>query len=200
MVNTSYYKEQAEKHFGHDRGEKTVEEWENSKVEVSERDLSTLADGLFHACEQIEYLKKEMARLQEHLLHADTVESRTQGLELHYKCVVRPVTEYCEAFYDWLKALEVAHKEWDEKPEESKQWHSPPPLYNSKEHIGFVLMAIGKSDYLRRRIYAKEPHRTEKCPVHQGKWSGIRWPTEPPMEGCLCQDPDGNVSGWIPVE
>lgn len=28
----------------------------------------------------------------------------------------------------------------------------------------------------------------------------MTWPTDPPVEGCLCQEPDGNVSGWIPLD
>lgn len=201
-INTEWYLNLAGKYAlaAYKRGEQTIEEWESNLVSVPEKDLYQMADGLQSACEEIRELREQIKQLQDDLKHSDTPEAMTHALELHHRCVVRPVVEYCEAFYDWIKALEVAHKEWEEKSEDSKQWHSPPPLYSSKEHIGFVLMAIGKSDYLRRRIYAKESHRTEKCPVHKGKWSGLRWPTEPPMEGCLCQDPDGNVSGWIPVK
>ena len=230
FINTTYYKEQGEKFLGHDRGDKTVEEWENTKVEISERDLSTLADGLTHACEQIDFLKDEIKRLQEHLLHAETAESRTHALELHYKQVVRPVNEYCQAFYDWRDLIaqkvtdlkEVIELESpkleelfpegvpenlrdyrDEKSDRIRAWYQ---VWNTKNDLerwekclnalNDLYLFIAKSDYLRRRIYAKEPTRTEKCPLHQGRWSGIQWPGRV-QEGCTCQDPDGNVSGWI---
>lgn len=234
FINTQYYKEKAEKFFGHDRGDKTVEEWENSKLEISERDLSTLADGLFHACEQIEFLKDEIKRLQEHLLNAESVESRTKALELHHKQVVRPVSEYCQAFYDWRDTIAIKVTELkesleertaqmkelfpegipenmrdyrEEKSDRINLWYRYSQNKSDLENWGKCLEALNtlylfivKSDYLRRRIYAKEGHRTEKCPTHQGHWSGIVWPSSPPQEGCLCQEESGNVSGWIPLD
>lgn len=60
-----------------------------------------------------------------------------------------------------------------------------------------VRLAIRKSSLLRRRLYLGEPLRTEKCPVHDGEWSGM-FANRP--EGCECYGPSGEMTGWIPVD
>ena len=60
-----------------------------------------------------------------------------------------------------------------------------------------------KSNLLFRLLYLREPLRTEKCPKHDGRWSGCSW-SKP---YCDCQkviDPvtghvvyDSNVTGWL---
>jgi hypothetical protein len=59
-----------------------------------------------------------------------------------------------------------------------------------------------KSNLLYRLIYLREPLREEKCPKHQGRWSGCAFGTY-----CDCQkiiNPadglvyyDSNVTGWL---
>lgn len=52
-------------------------------------------------------------------------------------------------------------------------------------------LAADKSAYLARR-FAGEPHRTEPCPVHHGRWSGIAWGERP---SCGC-----DLTGWLATE
>ncbi len=52
---------------------------------------------------------------------------------------------------------------------------------------------IGKSALLDRLIYRCEPLRTEKCPAHKGKWSGIPSSDAECPHGCA-------LTGWLPVK
>ena len=235
FINTDYYEKVADKFYEkYDKGTRTMDEWEDSFVQISEKDLDRLADGLKHAVGHIKFLSEELHRHRKLLKDSDSIEAHTQALEIHHKQVVRPVNEYCQAFYDWRDTIAVKVTELkenietntpeleklfpegvpenlrdyvDEKSDRIRLWYS---VWNDKSDLerwekclnalNDLYLFIVKSDYLRRRIYAKERHRTEKCPVHKGHWSGLRWPTDPPVEGCLCQEPDGNVSGWIPLD
>lgn len=55
-----------------------------------------------------------------------------------------------------------------------------------------LYLAIVKSSYLARRIYGGEAHRTERCPVHLGVWSGIPGPDD--ENRCACE-----MTGWLPL-
>ena len=52
---------------------------------------------------------------------------------------------------------------------------------------------IRKSCLLDRLIYAGEPLRTRRCPIHEGEWSGL-WRDEPCPEGCSF---GAQLTGWI---
>ena len=52
---------------------------------------------------------------------------------------------------------------------------------------------IGKSALLDRLIYRCEPLRTEKCPAHKGRWSGIPSSDAECPHGCA-------LTGWLPVK
>jgi hypothetical protein len=52
-------------------------------------------------------------------------------------------------------------------------------------------LAADKSSYLGRRFYG-DPHRTEACPIHGGRWSGLPGWRDCPM-GC-------DFTGWLPRE
>lgn len=91
-----------------------------------------------------------------------------------------PVTEICAAFDTWAEATG------------SKDW---PTRFQAH-----------KSNLLYRLIYLGEPLRTEKCPVHEGRWSGCSWGDALKTGWCDCQKvrtPDGrvgydsNVCGWL---
>ena len=59
------------------------------------------------------------------------------------------------------------------------------------EVVEDLKLAADKSAYLARR-FAGVPHRTEPCPVHKGRWSGITW-GDRPVCGC-------DLTGWLPTE
>lgn len=122
-----------------------------------------------------------------------------EALGLHYGEPVRPVSEYCNALWDWFDACQVAAEEYDALTEEQRAWRSPPPLYEIREHLWKLrYLDIGKSNYLWRRIYAGDPHRTEKCPKHKGHWSGC-YPPGTEHGDCECVF-GGNTTGWLPAE
>lgn len=54
-------------------------------------------------------------------------------------------------------------------------------------------LTIRKSCLLKRLVYFGQPLRTERCPVHRGRWSGIR------MERCPhgCDKLCGCTTGWL---
>ena len=92
--------------------------------------------------------------------------------------------EFCEAFYTWAEACQT---ELSTDDEDQKQWRK-----EFANHWGYIELAIHKSCLLDRLIYAREPLRTEMCPVHKGKWSGCVWEK---LE-CGCQF-GSNVTGWL---
>lgn len=83
------------------------------------------------------------------------------------------VNEYCKVLWQWFDLIieqsrtergktafqAIAAVEWDIK-------HS-----------------IKKSNYLYRRLYLGQAHRTRKCPLHDGRWSGYGFG---PDEWCPC--------------
>lgn len=103
---------------------------------------------------------------------------------------VRPVSEYCAAFEQWFDVLvELA----EANPAPENEWDRFAALRRIAAVVPDLRLAIRKSNYLWRRIYKGEPHRTEPCPVHKGHWSGCTY-TE---VHCGCQS-DVNVTGWLP--
>lgn len=56
-----------------------------------------------------------------------------------------------------------------------------------------VRMAIHKSSLLYRMLYCGQPLRTKKCPVHEGRWSGIPGFNDGDM--CACE-----LTGWLPED
>lgn len=92
--------------------------------------------------------------------------------------------EFCKAFYTWAEACQT---ELPSDDEEQKQWRK-----QFAEHWRFIELAVAKSCLLDRLIYAREPLRTEVCPVHKGRWSGCVWKK---LE-CGCQF-GSNVTGWL---
>jgi hypothetical protein len=152
--------------------------------------VASLGKSMGSLIDEIEGLRAELRR--QHALNAtDTPERMLESLSRHFSCQVRPVKEYCDAFTDWMEALKVAAEVYDMLTEEQKRHRSPPPLYDLVPSFGAIMLAIHKSSYLARRIYDGEKHRTKKCPVHQGHWSGLAF--EPPACGC-------DLTGWLPEQ
>ena len=111
------------------------------------------------------------------MTEAEALELRAQ-LEKHYGQRVAPVNEYCDALEAWaplaVKAGQV-----------------------TADAVNQVVLAVKKSNLLLRLIYMGEPLRTEQCPKHQGRWSGIPWPSK--ENRCECMDAGGQLTGWLPV-
>lgn len=124
----------------------------------------------------------EINRLRD-LLRAegDDVERMTEALILHYRENVMPVSAYCQAFRDWGRAM----AENEVMPEVVSA-------------LAMLELPITKSNYLHRRLYQGDPHRTEKCPVHHGRWSGC-YPPGTDWGDCECVQ-QGNTTGWLPAK
>jgi hypothetical protein len=138
----------------------------------------------------VEPWRKEVNRLRALILpDASQVDRMTEALTLHHKVRVAPITDYCQAFFDWHKAIADALQD----PEVSDMHKDS--LRPIKEALDALYIPVMKSNYLARRIYGGEEHRTEKCPVHNGHWSGMYWPGTPDAD-CPCAD-TGTTTGWI---
>ena len=204
-INYSYYKDKVKKILNRIEEAHDYKRGKGHKELGEDRELYEIAEGLYWACEQIKEQRDYIKDIQDKLENSNSIESMIKALELHFKCVVRPVTEYCQAFDDWLtKALPTAWEKYDSLSEKEKAWKGKPPLYDIRNMIPMPIrfLDIGKSSYLRRRIYEKDVHRTKECPQHKGNWSGcypVRpedWNKDDPKE-CKCWD-GFECSGWIP--
>lgn len=108
-----------------------------------------------------------------------TVKALLRDLTAHFGEPVRPVSKYCEALITWAR---VVQERVESTPQgEHSQWEA----YAS--HLIYIIKDIHKSNLLDRLIYGGENLRTEPCPKHKGRWSGIL-----PCElGC-------DSTGWLP--
>lgn len=98
----------------------------------------------------------------------------------HYGCRVSPVSEYCDALYEYWRAADPYLKE------------QYPQLQGQMSTLQLV---ITKSAALVRLLYMGEAVRKEPCPVHKGSWSGMHMSDAKP---CDCTSRDGNITGWLP--
>lgn len=140
----------------------------------------------------------------------DKVQAARKVMEQHYNEPVRPVTHYCNALRDYLKALRQLR---DENPEDPQAYGNNNGPWGTREQLDSVIEGLTlldhmayKSNLLWRLIYADMPLRTEKCPRHHGTWSGCHYsdtPLETAIEGmgegyCECQV-GYDVTGWLPL-
>jgi hypothetical protein len=99
-------------------------------------------------------------------------------------------SEFCAAFYGWAKAIDEALRDPDVSDYEKDQ------LRPISEHLAALYIPIRKSNYLWRRIYLGQKHRTKKCPNHKGRWSGYLAFDDPK---CACQS-GYDATGWLPAD
>lgn len=99
---------------------------------------------------------------------------------------VRAADEHCAILLQWLDLIEAKAGEDDAAWTESN-----PALMAVATAAWDIRIAIFKSSYLGRRLYGDEEHRTERCPVHQGKSSGL--PVTASQE-CAC-----GLTGLLPA-
>jgi hypothetical protein len=116
------------------------------------------------------------------------VESAEALLADHYGEPVRPISEVCGAIHEWLKACAENHPEEDAL--NHQEWRTG-RVY--RDHGMFVFMHAGKSNMLGRLLYGRETLRTEKCPEHDGHWSGIEFSDNVCQYGC-------QLTGWLPAK
>lgn len=102
-------------------------------------------------------------------------------LTKHYRCRVATVTEYCEALREWARVM-------------VESGYAP----EVGEMAGKVMFLLYKSNLAARLVYMGEPVRTEKCPKHDGRWSGCHWHDDP-EDICECET-GNNTTGWLPNE
>jgi hypothetical protein len=98
-------------------------------------------------------------------------------LSIHFGERVAPVSRYCDALYTWRDA--------------TKDY--APNVYAAAQT---VLAALSKSNLALRLVYGGQELRIEKCPKHDGHWSGCVWPRRP-EDACACTD-GADVTGWLP--
>ena len=86
-------------------------------------------------------------------------------LEEHFREPVLPMSRYCKEFETWMRCISDLAKNSKSPQNEHGASYAP--------HISRIWTDIKKSNLLARLLYAKEPLRTRRCPVHNGRWSGI---------------------------
>lgn len=108
-------------------------------------------------------------------------------LSAYYGDLVMPMKRYCTAFERWLGAIEALNK----RPLRAGEKAEYKLGHSWFKEISGILLAIRKSSLLGRLLYEGEMLRTEECPVHKGKWSGMEHPENPCPHGC-------GFVGWLP--
>jgi hypothetical protein len=129
-------------------------------------------------------------------LSDELVSQMLSELKKHFGEPVRPVSEYCQAFYDWQKLItEQANLELDDEHNDFHSSYQKEIWEKVSKGLSDAYIAIVKSNYLWRRIYGDGLHRTVKCPEHQGTWSGYGWGEESCPHGCMH---GYDQTGWLP--
>jgi len=161
--------------------------------------------------------------MNEEKLSAKEVDAMLKKLSKHFGEPVMPVGQYCAALGLWQHAIREKYL-WLKKKLDAGEAKIPiqtglflqgqgafnydkdvdSEMENAKilsQEIDHVFMQIQKSNLLARLIYCGETLRTERCPAHQGFWSGCDF--GPDGSECACQKMqkggfDSNVTGWLP--
>lgn len=115
-------------------------------------------------------------------LGAIDVETARRVLAQHYGERVAPVSEYCRAVGDYMRAL----------AQDGAGSPSGDRLNEIARELKFETAYFAKSNLLYRLLYLGQPLRTEKCPTHDGHWSGYGW-----GDPCACQV-GNDITGWLP--
>lgn len=132
-----------------------------------------------------------MSEISRGSLTQEQVAAHTDALQRHYGEIVRPVSQYCNAFRNWQRVLgEKLEREGVDltKPSEFSRGRMEGDAYFLRMYraLQALELPIMKSSLLARTIYDGEAVRTRMCPEHSGIWSGIG----PCKHGC-------EMTGWI---
>jgi len=105
-------------------------------------------------------------------------------LQKFYGQPVMPLGRFCKAITTWMQCIVQNNTD----PELSKT------LLHGSDYYTFlneISTDIEKSNLLGRLLFAREPLRTKKCPIHKGHWNGQAMFFEPCPEKC-------GGTGWLP--
>lgn len=102
-------------------------------------------------------------------------------LRAHFGEPVLPMSRFCSAIETWMMAIEaLAQETADDEWRQGYEYHT---------HLTQIRVDIHKSNLLARLLYGGESLRTQRCPLHKGRWSGT---------GMGCSHGCGGT-GWLPV-
>lgn len=90
-------------------------------------------------------------------LTAEEAKEMLKQLSEYYGQPVKPVGQFCAIVLNWYRAMRDGDY-YDE---------------DTIKALKTVRMGISKSNFLWRLLYLDQPVRTEKCPAHKGRWSGV---------------------------
>lgn len=118
------------------------------------------------------------------------VEDAEALLAAHYGEPVRPISEVCRGIQLWLNACRDNHPALDEHESNVQEFHTGRAW---DEHAMSIIAHAGKSNMLARLLYSREPLRVQRCPQHDGRWSGLEWSDDRCPHGC-------GLTGWLPLD
>lgn len=116
----------------------------------------------------------------------EEAEALMKQLSLYYGEPVRKVSEYCDAFRVWAKAIQAAFNQETDEQRKSSFGRMVDDIRRTELHVS-------KSNLLARLIYGGEKLRSEPCPIHKGHWSGCVWGFEGRCPHCMS---GADVTGW----
>ena len=153
-------------------------------------------------------------------LSNEEAEALLVKLTKHYRMPVQPIDRYCDALRTWQREMrnrlerkinelypDTALDFRSEDSEIRRRRSAAYEAYHSDsidnildveladyrqvvDNVNFVFLQITKSALLDRLLYCGESLRTEMCPTHKGRWSGLFGECE---HGC-------QLTGWLPNE
>jgi len=94
--------------------------------------------------------------------------------------------EIHEIIFQWLDLIKERAKEDHGKTHR--------PYEKIAATVDMWKLAADKSNYLARRLYMGQKHRTQQCPQHHGNWSGYAFPLR-----CECSLGTYDITGWLPA-
>lgn len=153
-------------------------------------------------------------------LSDEVVKDYLEELARHFGEPIRPVSEYCDAFREWGRAIgekiqrdkeklggyptfteEHDKLSYDEKPDYYwivKQLEQDVANWSKvSDGLSYATIPIMKSNYLWRLIYGDGQKRTKMCPEHKGRWSGYGWVDKDAACKYGCQH-GYDITGWLP--
>ena len=128
----------------------------------------------------------ELKDIAQGSLSQETVDYMQEALTRHHGEPVRPVSTYCRALEQWMRALKDKFDRGEFDANDNDY------LKKIAENALGIEISIRKSNLLWRLIYGGQSLRTRMCPKHRGRWSGYGWGYE-----CECQD-GYDITGWLP--
>lgn len=127
-------------------------------------------------------------------LDKETREKYERELTKHYGEPLLTPSEVNKRLGKYVDALTQAYEDGDYTQNRSP--FSAEATEAIVRHGHHALVFAWKSNLLFRLFYLGEGLRTEKCPEHEGRWSGCHFFHDGP-HACQC---GYDVTGWLPNE